>query len=277
MPFADLGDVRLFYTDDAPGDGAADGTPVLLVHGFGADGLDWAWHIPALRAAGHRVIVPDLRGHGSSSAPEDGYRPEDLAGDLARLLDHLGVGRAVMFGHSMGAMVVTALALARPGLVRALVCADPGYGQPEEVASFLPALVDGLRQDPHAAVLRMEPVLYVPGTPAFVRASHTRKILATPAHVLSQAFPAMFTAAGAWGARPGSDGPVAARTCPVLTIWADEKSAAWENALLKHPASKAVAWPGSGHRLHEERPDRFLNAVKDWLEELDKLDKEKSA
>ncbi|TDD92638.1 alpha/beta fold hydrolase [Actinomadura rubrisoli] len=274
MPVADLGDVRLFYTDDAPEPGAGPGTPLLLVHGYAADSQDWAWHIAGLRAAGHRVIAPDLRGHGMSSAPGSGYRPEDLAADLARLLDHLGVRRVIAFGHSMGAMVVTALALAHPGRVEALVCADPGYGQPEEIARFLPGMADGLRRDPHGTALAMEPVLYVASTPEFVRTSHTRKILATPAHVLAQAFPAMFTDADAWGARPAADARVAARTCPVLTVWADQERASWEGALFEHPASRAVAWPECGHRLHEERPDRFLHAVKNWFEELDK---EKSA
>lgn len=289
MPFADLGDVRLFYTDDAAttqspqttGNAPAPGRdPLLLVHGFAADSQDWAWHIEALRAAGHRVVAADLRGHGASSAPETGYRPEDLAGDLARLLDRLGVERVVAFGHSMGGMVVTALAHAHPERVRGLLCVDPAYGQPAEVAAFFPAMVDALRKDPHATVLGMEPVLYVPSTPPFVRTSHARKILATPAHVLAQAFPAMFTDDGAWGARPASDERIAARACPVLTIRADAAQAAWESELSKHPASRAVHWPESGHRLHEERPEQFLHAAIDWLEELgrlDELDKEKSA
>jgi len=44
MPFADLGDIRLFYTDDGP----RAGETLLLVHGYAADSGDWAWHIPAL-------------------------------------------------------------------------------------------------------------------------------------------------------------------------------------------------------------------------------------
>ncbi|MFD0851441.1 alpha/beta fold hydrolase, partial [Actinomadura adrarensis] len=71
MPFAELGDVRLFYSDDAPGKDDGDGeasVPLLLVHGYGADSHDWDFHIPDL-ASRHRVIAPDLRGHGYSSAP----------------------------------------------------------------------------------------------------------------------------------------------------------------------------------------------------------------
>jgi pimeloyl-ACP methyl ester carboxylesterase len=278
MPFADLGDVRLFYTDDAPEE--AKGDPILLVHGYAADSQDWLWHIPGLVRAGYRVIAPDLRGHGHSSAPESGYRPEDTAGDLVRLLDRLGIERVVAIGHSMGGMVVTALAVEHPERVRALVCVDPAYGLPQEVAQFMPSMVEGLDKDPVAAVLSWEAVLYTPATPEHIRTAHARKIQATSEPALRQAFPALFAAEGQWGCRPESDAHVARRDCPVLTCWAEPERAAWETALLKHPASRAIAWPGAGHRLHEERPAEFLHVVKNWLEELEKLaelDKEKSA
>ncbi|HEX2312682.1 MAG TPA: alpha/beta fold hydrolase [Thermomonospora sp.] len=270
MPFAALGDVDLFHTDDAPADpGAAGRTPVLLVHGYAADSDDWVPVLPSL-AARRRVVAPDLRGHGRSSAPAGGYRPEDLAADLVALLDLLGIGRVVAFGHSMGAMVATALAVGHPSRVEALVCVDPGYGQPPEIAAMFPAMVEDLRRDPHAAVLAMEPVLYTPATPEDVRTRHARKILGTPAHVLARAFPAMFTDPGQWGARPASDAYLARRACPVLTCRADAEAAAWERGLPTHPASRVLHWPGAGHRLHEERPAEFLHVVEKWLETLDK-------
>jgi pimeloyl-ACP methyl ester carboxylesterase len=265
MPFADLGDVTLFYTDDGPPDGPV----TLLVHGYAADSDDWVWHLPEL-ARRSRVIAVDLRGHGRSSAPETGYRPEVFADDLARFLDLLGIDQVVAFGHSMGAMVVSALAVERPERVRALVCVDPGYGlDPSIVEHFLPSIVAELKADTHKAVLQMEPVLYTEATPEVIRTWHARKILGTPPHVLRQAFPAMFTDERQWGARPQSEVYLAGRGCPVLSCWADPDRAEWERHVFKHPESQAVAWPAAGHRLHEERPAEFLLVATNWLKKLE--------
>src|ERR1700730_4546977 len=100
MPFAEIRDVRLFFTEHGRGD-----LTVLLVHGFTADSSDWIWQIPHLASA-YRVIAVDLRGHGRSSAPPDGYGPVSLAEDLAGLIDYLGVGQVVAIGHSLGGLVV---------------------------------------------------------------------------------------------------------------------------------------------------------------------------
>ena len=141
MPFADLGDVRLFYTDD----GDHEAPVVLLVHGFGADSHDWVWHIPELSRT-RRVIAVDLRGtQGFSSAPESGYRPQDFAQDLVNLLDHLGIDRVIAFGHSMGGMIVSALAVEHSSRIAALVCVDPGYGRPDATAPYLGALAEQMR------------------------------------------------------------------------------------------------------------------------------------
>jgi pimeloyl-ACP methyl ester carboxylesterase len=299
MPFADLGDVRLFYTDDRPRDRTHEPnredlgdrsdpvgrvgrvgrreTALLLVHGWGADSNDWAWHIPELSAT-HRVIAPDLRGHGHSSDPgagpgsdrdpASGYHPRALAADLVALLDHLGIERVVAIGHSMGGQIVSCLAVEHPERVRALVCVDPAYGQPAELAGFFAGLVDGLRTDAHATALRMDASIYTPATPPFLAAWHARKILATPPHVLTDLFAAMFTGADQFGLRPASDEYLAGRDCPVLTCWATAEPAAWEANLFKHPDSTAVSWPGAGHRLHEERPAEFLLVVKNWIAEV---------
>src|SRR5688500_14302587 len=83
--------------------------------GAGATGRVWHLHqVPALVEAGYRVITFDNRG---ISPAEPGFTVDDLVADTAGLIEHLGLGRCRLVGTSMGAQVVTELALARPDLV----------------------------------------------------------------------------------------------------------------------------------------------------------------
>ncbi len=90
----------LAYVDMGP----RDGRPVLLVHGYTDSARDWFPLIPYL-SKGFRLIVVDLRGHGGSAKPECCYTRYDFAYDLKLLLDHLGIQRADVVGHSLGSMI----------------------------------------------------------------------------------------------------------------------------------------------------------------------------
>jgi pimeloyl-ACP methyl ester carboxylesterase len=262
MAFTDLGDVRLFHTDDGSGD-----TTLLLVHGLGSDSHEWVHHIPSL-ARQYRVIAVDVRGHGYSSAPESGNTPPQMADDLALLCAALGVESCVAIGHSMGGQIVSHLAVEYPSLIKALVTVDPGYGFAGARARNLPAIIERMREDTLAVCLRNDEWTYSAATPEWLREWHRRRIIATPPHVLLQAFEAMFDGPDALGLRPNTEEYLSRRTCPVLTFWFDPVQAAWEASLFKDSHSKAVAWEGSGHRLHEERPGEFLDVVTNWLRRL---------
>ena len=80
------------------------GRPVLLLHGWGVSGPAFGPLVDALAAA-HRVIVPDLRGHGASSAFEDGHRCSRLADDVHALVTALELDAVGLVGWSMGALV----------------------------------------------------------------------------------------------------------------------------------------------------------------------------
>lgn len=93
------------------------GDPVFLVHAGVADGRMWKPQVGAL-ARRYRVIVPDLRGFGSTPIPE---LPFSHAGDLYDLADHLGIGRAAWVGCSMGGAAILDLVLETPSLAAVLV------------------------------------------------------------------------------------------------------------------------------------------------------------
>lgn len=84
-----------------------EGTPLLLLHGFPLVYSIWGAQIQALSERA-LVIAPDLRGHGSSPAPEGAYTMDLMARDVLRLLDTLGIERAIWVGHSMGGYVTMA-------------------------------------------------------------------------------------------------------------------------------------------------------------------------
>jgi pimeloyl-ACP methyl ester carboxylesterase len=103
----------------------------------------------ALERNGHRVVLFDARGHGSSAPPTDGdYSYGALAGDLGTVLNGLGLERAVLVGASMGAHTAVRFALERPERVAALVLITPAY-DPQRFPAGLArwdALAQGLRE-----------------------------------------------------------------------------------------------------------------------------------
>jgi pimeloyl-ACP methyl ester carboxylesterase len=116
MPELTIDDVTLAY------DLVGEGEPVVLVAGCGQPAL--AWHlslVPALVAAGYRVLTFDNRGVAPSSSPPAPYSVDDLVADTLGLLDHLGLESVRIAGHSMGGWVAETVALRYPGRVRGAV------------------------------------------------------------------------------------------------------------------------------------------------------------
>lgn len=105
------------------------GPPVLLIHGFPDDHTVWNAQVPALVAAGYRVIAPDTRGCGESDMPaeEAAYRIETLVADMVGLLDALGIAQAAVVGHDWGAVQAWHLAMAHPERVSRLAALSVGH------------------------------------------------------------------------------------------------------------------------------------------------------
>jgi len=101
--------------------------PVLLVHGWGCTVYAFRHNMPALAAAGFRVIALDLKGHGLSDKPQsrDEYTIDSLVEHLREVLDALGLDRPVIAGHSMGGTLVYHFASRYPDRVRGLGLISP--------------------------------------------------------------------------------------------------------------------------------------------------------
>ncbi len=117
-------DLRMAYRDVKP-TAAPNGHTVVLLHGKNFSGFYWERVIGLLVLHGFRVIAPDQIGFGQSSRPDIHYSFQEMAATTKALLDHLGIERAVILGHSMGGMLATRFALMYPASVEKLVLEDP--------------------------------------------------------------------------------------------------------------------------------------------------------
>jgi len=102
---------------------AGEGPLVVLAHGFPELGYSWRHQLPAIAAAGHRVLAPDMRGYGRSTRPEatEDYDILNLTGDLIGLMDDAGEEQAVIVGHDWGSIVAWSTAVLAPERVLGVV------------------------------------------------------------------------------------------------------------------------------------------------------------
>lgn len=113
--------LRLAYEDFPPA-GPALGETVVLVMGTGSPGRVWNSHqVPALTGAGYRVVVLTNRGIAPSDTGARDFTIDDMAGDVVALIEHIGAERVALIGTSLGARIVTEVALARPDLVACVI------------------------------------------------------------------------------------------------------------------------------------------------------------
>ncbi|RMG96024.1 MAG: alpha/beta fold hydrolase, partial [Deltaproteobacteria bacterium] len=118
--FVSAGDVRLHYVT------AGEGPLVVLLHGFPEFWYAWRHQIGPLADAGYKVVVPDLRGYGSSDKPTsvDAYAPDRLVADVRALVDAFGGRAAAVVGHDWGGVVAYLFAHAHPERLDRVVVAN---------------------------------------------------------------------------------------------------------------------------------------------------------
>jgi len=127
MPSFHNGAVEIAYLDEGEGE------PILLVHGFASTkNVNWVYPtwVSELKRNGRRVIALDNRGHGDSSKlydPEQ-YHIATMAGDVAALMDHLGIEQADIMGYSLGARMTALLAQSQPQRLRSAIFGGLGIG-----------------------------------------------------------------------------------------------------------------------------------------------------
>lgn len=256
----ELGDARMRLVDTGLR------APLLLIHGFPLDHQLWA---PQVMAFGQerRVLAPDLIGFGGSTA-HGRPRVEDHADDLARLLDGLGIRRAVVCGHSMGGYV--ALAMWRrhadriAGLVLACTRADADDAAGREGRAALAARLSDAGMAP--LVEAMPQRLLAPGaSPALLEQA--------AAMIRRQPTTGSIAALGAMAARPDAGPELSTIDVPCLVITGAEDQLidpeASRSMAARIPDARLQLVPGAGHLANLEEPGAFNAAMRAFLGRID--------
>ena len=251
-------------------DDAGSGPAVVLIHGFPLCRRMWRLQTRALVEAGFRVIAPDLRGFGDSSAPAGPYSMSVFADDIVGLLDKLGIGKAVIAGMSMGGYILLNLLERYPGraaaalfvVTRAGADDEEGRARRTRLAHAIP------EQGPQVVTDAFEAILFAEETP------HRR--------------PDLVREVGEWmrGAHPfGLEGGLLAMRdrkdftpdlplldLPALVIGAEKDRA----VPLEHsrilagglPRATLCTIPEAGHMANLEQPEAFNKCLLEFLRSL---------
>lgn len=143
MSFANLDGVRIHY------EVSGSGHPLVFVHGHALDSRMWIGQTEAL-ARLYTVVRYDLRGHGQSDAPRSGYSRAHYAGELRALIQHLGLTRPSLVGHSLGGAIVLEYAKGHSEQIASLTLADAGLEgqvQPERFVEVVTKQKQVLRSE----------------------------------------------------------------------------------------------------------------------------------
>ncbi len=227
--------------------------PVLMLHGLGVSGSvlqPFARRLlPELAA-----VVPDLRGHGQSDAPPDGYAQDDYAADLEELIDAEISTPVPVIGHSLGALVGMRLAATRPDLVAWLVLLDPPLD-----AELRNTEVEGVYRLRHAPGGQLEAYL-------LERDPGGGELLANAlAREFRQAADAAFETLLATG--PFAAEPVAARTLLIQAdpsrggVLGDRAAAVAVDALGN---AELLKIEGASHAVHASHAAEVAAAIRDF-------------
>ncbi|WP_091556017.1 alpha/beta fold hydrolase [Klenkia taihuensis] len=268
--------VRLHGHDLSARVGGTGGPVLLLVHGLLGSGASFGPALDLL-ARDHRVVAPDLMGHGESEKPPGDYSLGAFATQARDLLTVLGASSATVVGHSLGGGVALQFAHQFPALVERLVLVDSG-GLGRDVSPalravtlpgaeyVLPAVFNRWTRAAGRQVLRPLQRWTPPGTTQVVSGLDTLADADARAAFVHTARAVLDTGGQRVSA---ADRVYLARALPLLLVWggADAvipvRHAHELHALL--PGSRLEVFPGAGHFPQVDDPGRFAAVVTDFV------------
>lgn len=247
--YADVNGLHLYFETYGPDDGA----PLVLLHGgMLSIELSWAALIPTLDDR-YRIVAVDVQGHGRTGDLDREVTPAHTAADVVALLDHLGIDRAHVLGHSMGGAAALELAVNHPDRVLSVIGAS---------VTVRPSGMHEDLTDPS----RMANSTRMPTQDDFVAMRTTYERL-SPTPDAFDAFLARLSASNAdtvgW-----SDAQLAGITAPVLVVIGDRDFTTIEHAGLMLEligGSQLAVLPGTTHMEVTRRVDLLTPLVRGFL------------
>lgn len=260
--YASLGDLRMYF--EVHGD-AADGTPLVLLHG-GLFDIDQQFGalIPAL-AAERRVIAVDFQGHGRTNDIDRPFSAAAFAGDVLGVLDRLGIACVDVFGFSVGGAVALELAIEHPDRVRKIIVSSTSFA------------ASGMRGSDNAQAVGAMTVEMIAGTP--MEAAY----LAKSPHPDLQHLQVLLDKLGATyesGFPDRTEDEIRAIAAPTLITVGDADMVSLEHAIeflrlrggdvngdfVGVPASQLSVFPGTTHFFGLARTDLVRDVVVGFLD-----------
>jgi len=243
--------------------GRSTGLPVVFLHGYTDSRRSFDRALAHFPDSVYAIAVSQC-GHGDSDRPVDGYAPGDFAADIAALLDRLRIDRAVIVGHSMGAIVSQRLALDYPKRVRGLVLVGSFYSIKHHlgVQEFWESTVSKLEDPIDPEIARQFQMSTVSNAvPESFMDTVIRESLKVPARVWKSALRSLLDS--------DHTHELGNIRVPTLLMWGDQDAYANRNdqdwLLSAIPGSRLSVYAGVGHSPQWEDPSRFATEVSDFV------------
>jgi pimeloyl-ACP methyl ester carboxylesterase len=250
---------------------AGGGPSLVVLNGFAATKDDWDPRFLAALARDRELVLLDNRGMGES--PDDGlpFTVEDLASDVAGLIDALGLTRPAVLGWSMGGFVAQALALSDPEVVSKLVLLSTSGGG--ELGALGDREVRERLRDvsgtPREQASRLIALLFPPERAAAVDAEFGEVVAAARVELSPDLLGRQWNAMEAWEGREAAGAAAARISCPVLVAMGDEdvvippaNASALANAIR---GSWLARFPRCGHGFMADHPETLAGLIKAFL------------
>lgn len=246
------------------------GLPLLLLHGIGSNSRAWAGQFAGFGAE-RRVVAWNAPGYcGSDLLPAPWPTPDDYAAAALALLDHLDIGRCIVIGQSLGAIMATALALRAPHRIAALALASPASGYGISRGDALPAKVQRRIDDVRSigaaglADLRAMALLTDAASPEARAIVHT---------AMAEVVPDGYVQAVRLLAAADLIADVGRLSMPGCVLWGGDDTITPPRACRAvadaFPNAYARELAGVGHGFATEAPEQFNSAVRPMIEAAD--------